>query len=82
MICINIKDNVDCMTALLQACFYGHKAVVELLVQNGADVNYQNRVKLMCVNVHQLMNACQSLLAIHKDNAQCASLACSNILLC
>ena len=69
---------MDCMTALLQACFYGHKAVVELLVQNGADVNYQNRVNVCkCTPMH----ACQSLLAIHKDNAQCASLACSNILL-
>ena len=29
------------------ACMFGHKAVAELLIQKGANVNYQDKVRLI-----------------------------------
>ena len=37
-------------TALILACMFGHKAVAELLIQKGANVNYQDKVKLICMH--------------------------------
>ena len=35
----------SCITALFLACQNGHKAVVELLIQKGANINYQDKVR-------------------------------------
>ena len=40
------------ITALMLACLNGHKAVSELLIQKGADVNYQDKVSLRYVRMY------------------------------
>ena len=43
-----LQDEVDHATALVLACYNGHKAVAELLILGGAKVNYQDKVKQFC----------------------------------
>ena len=52
MVCISqytydsfMQEEKNCTTALALACENGHKAVAELLVHKGANVNYQNKVR-------------------------------------
>ena len=40
-----LQDEADCATALVLACYNGHKAVAELLILEGAEVNFQNKVR-------------------------------------
>ena len=35
---------MDCDTALIIACFFGHKNIGELLIQRGANANYRDKV--------------------------------------
>ena len=43
---LHMQEESYCITALSLACRYGHKAVVELLILEGAKVNYQDNVRL------------------------------------
>ena len=36
-------------TPLFAACAHGHKATAALLVESGAAINYQHKVRLLCV---------------------------------
>ena len=48
-----MQEEGNCTTALHLACGNGHKAVAELLIHNGAYVNYQDKVRHLytCVYV-------------------------------
>ena len=39
-----MQEKGNSMTALVLACENGHKAVAELLIHKGANVNYQDKV--------------------------------------
>ena len=41
---LSMQEEKNCTTALSLACSEGHKAVVDLLIQKGANVNYQDKV--------------------------------------
>ena len=47
-------------TPLYAACLVGHLDVATVLVQNGADVNFENRVRLFYCSVGP--NACRSII--------------------
>ena len=41
----SVQEEDNYITAMIDACKNGHKAVVELLVHKGANVNYQSKVR-------------------------------------
>lgn len=48
---------MHCATALITACVYGNKATVSLLIQSGASINYQDKVRIILCD-----NGCMLLL--------------------
>ena len=42
-----LQEKINCITALGLACRDGWKAVAELLILKGAEVNYQDNVRLV-----------------------------------
>ena len=53
-------------TALLQACGEGHVMIAALLIENGALVNYQNKVKSTVAKMWWLVYAHKSLAWLSK----------------
>ena len=43
--CDIMQEEGGCITALYLACLNGHKNAVQLLIQKGANINYQNKVR-------------------------------------
>ena len=43
----HVQEEKNCITALGLACECGHKAVAELLILKGAEVDYQDNVRLV-----------------------------------
>ena len=41
----SVQEEDNYITAMIDACKNGHKAVVELLIHKGANVNYQDKVR-------------------------------------
>ena len=44
---LHMQEESHCITALGLACGFGHKAVAELLILKGAEVNCQDNVRLV-----------------------------------
>ena len=47
MLFLYMQEKSHCITALGLACEAGHKAVAQLLILKGANVNYQDNVRLV-----------------------------------
>lgn len=41
------EKRLNCATALILACSCGHKAIVNMLIQKGALINYQDKVRIL-----------------------------------
>ena len=66
VVCYFIQEEKTCTTALILSCENGHKSIAKLLINKGANLNYQDKVRLMCVLIipHVLgLSACHSLVS-------------------
>ena len=45
-----LSQEMYCATALCVACQVGHAQIVKTLIDNGADVNHQTQVGILCVS--------------------------------
>lgn len=64
-----MQEEKNCTTALILACQSGHKAIAELLIDKGANVDYQDKVLILrlWVTFLQIINENTLLVEINRS---------------